>query len=112
MALDGGLGAGKTTFVRGLARALDLRDQVSSPTFTLRHRYQGSEGRPALEHLDLYRIGDEREVRDAGLEEALTDDAIVAIEWLERVPSFARPDWRVSIEGSGELPRTVSIERA
>jgi tRNA threonylcarbamoyladenosine biosynthesis protein TsaE len=112
VALLGGLGSGKTTFVRGLARALMGSDSVTSPTFTLWHRYPDAAGKIGLEHLDLYRINDEAELTELGLEEAFGPDVVTVVEWPERATSLVpHPDWRVCISGSGDEPRQVSIER-
>ena len=111
LAVEGPLGSGKTTFVRGLARALLGADPVTSPTFTFRHTYRRA-GAPALEHLDLYRIDDEAELVETGLEEAFGEDVVTVVEWADHAPSLvARPTWRITIAGSGEGPRTVSIAR-
>ncbi len=84
--LRGELGAGKTTLVRGWAAALGAKDDVTSPTFTLVHEYQGT--RVKLYHLDLYRLETERELATLGLEEMVEDsDAVVLIEWGEKFPS-------------------------
>lgn len=108
VALSGPLGAGKTTFVRGLVLELLGEDPVSSPTFTFRHDYGG---KPPVRHLDLYRIEDESELPELGLEETFEGGAIVAVEWPERAPSLipghAR---RVTIEGAGDRSRTVRFE--
>jgi tRNA threonylcarbamoyl adenosine modification protein YjeE len=110
IALEGGLGSGKTTFVHGLARALLGSDPVTSPTFTFWHRYPRADGSPGIEHLDLYRVENERELAELGLEEALGERGIAAVEWPDRAPALVGvPQWVVSIEGSGERPRTVSI---
>ena len=106
--LRGPLGAGKTTFVRGIALELTGEDTVSSPTFTFWHRY-GPEA--TLHHLDLYRIDDERELLDMGLEEAFGPHGIVLVEWPERAPSLVPPAaFDVTIDGAGEGPRSVVIE--
>jgi tRNA threonylcarbamoyladenosine biosynthesis protein TsaE len=79
--LDGALGAGKTFFVRGLARALGLpaSERVTSPTFTLVHEY-GTQ--PRLVHADLYRLeGDQRGAFELGLLEKRDDGAVLAVEW-------------------------------
>lgn len=80
--LRGDLGAGKTTFVQGLAEGLAVSDPVTSPSFTLIHEHQGS---LKLYHLDLYRLrpGD---LGDIGVEELLEGEAVVAVEWSERMP--------------------------
>lgn len=79
--LHGEMGAGKTTFVRGLARGLGAPDHVMSPTFQLVRVYQG---RLQLAHVDLYRLGDVAELVDLGLEE-LVDEGAVVVEWGDRM---------------------------
>lgn len=105
--LYGDLGAGKTAFVRGLAKGLgaDPAD-VSSPTFTLVQEYAG---RLTLYHVDLYRL-EEREVDDLGLEELVLGDGVVAIEWAERWRG--RPDGviEVKIEDVGDERRRIRVE--
>ena len=104
--LFGDLGAGKTAFVRGLARGLGADpEDVSSPTFTLVQEYHG---RLALFHVDLYRL-EEREVDDLGLEELVLADGVVAIEWAERWRD--RPDdvIEVSLEDIGDEKRRIRV---
>ena len=84
--LFGGLGAGKTTFMQGLAEGLGSPEPATSPSFTLIHEHRG---RLRLYHLDLYRLGPE-DLADAGIEEVIGSDAVVAVEWAERLP----PDLR------------------
>lgn len=107
VAISGPLGAGKTTFVRALVRALHGADQTSSPTFTFWHRY---EGRPPVDHLDLYRIENPAEIAELGLEEAFSGDSIVVVEWWRNAAELlpARR-YEVEIEGVGEGPRTVTL---
>jgi tRNA threonylcarbamoyl adenosine modification protein YjeE len=111
VALRGPLGAGKTTLVRALVRALHGSDEtVSSPTFVFRQRYPGQ---PPIEHLDLYRLTDAAELPDLALEEAFTPDALVLIEWPERAEAWLpRRRIEVAIDGSGEGPRTVRVSRS
>ena len=80
--LSGDLGAGKTAFVQGLAAALGVTEQVTSPTFTLAASY---EGRLRLHHLDVYRLDNLAEVLDLDLPELLEDHATICIEWGEVV---------------------------
>lgn len=106
--LYGELGAGKTAFVRGLARGLGASpDEVSSPTFTLIQEYAG---RVVLYHVDLYRL-EARELPDLGLEDLVLGDGVVAIEWADRWPG--RPDdvIEVSLEHAGEEQRRLRISR-
>jgi tRNA threonylcarbamoyladenosine biosynthesis protein TsaE len=95
LALVGPLGAGKTTFVQGMARGLDVPAErhVASPTFALVNEHPG---RVPLVHADLYRINDARELDELGLGDAF-DRAAVAIEWLDRFPDAA-PRERLTIE--------------
>ena len=107
--LYGDLGAGKTAFVRGLARGLGAAgDDVSSPTFTLIQEYAG---RVTLYHVDLYRLASP-EVEDLGLDDLLVADGVVAIEWAERWAG--RPDAaiEVRIDDAGGDQRRIRICRA
>jgi tRNA threonylcarbamoyladenosine biosynthesis protein TsaE len=107
--LFGDLGAGKTAFVRGVAEGLGASpDEVSSPTFTLMQEYRG--GRVPLLHVDLYRLDDPREIDDLGLDE-LGEDAILAIEWAEKLPGPTGDAIAVRItHGDGDT-RAIDIAR-
>jgi tRNA threonylcarbamoyladenosine biosynthesis protein TsaE len=85
LALTGDLGSGKTTFVQGLAKGLDVPDDyyITSPTYTLINEYPG---RYHFFHVDLYRIENHAELDDIGLYEILRSDGIVAIEWADKLP--------------------------
>ena len=106
--LFGELGAGKTAFVRGLARGLGApEDDVSSPTFTLIQEY--SQGRVPLYHVDLYRLAP-AEIPDLGLDELISGDAVVAIEWADRWPDRPAEAIEVHISHTGENQRTIDID--
>ena len=111
--LQGDLGAGKTVFAKGIAAGLDIDPaEVNSPTFTLVNAHVG---RMKLYHLDLYRLaGGIDEVYELGLEEMLNEpDAVVVIEWPERLSSFTVPDaYRVLIADDGGNERHIKISRA
>lgn len=89
VALEGDLGAGKTTLSRAILEALGFRETVPSPTFTLVQRYETP--RLAVAHFDLYRVEREEEIDELGLDEALTEGAAL-IEWPERAGSRLPPD--------------------
>ena len=105
--LYGDLGAGKTAFVRGMARGLGADpDDVSSPTFTIVQEYAA----PALTlyHVDLYRL-QPAEIEDLGLDELIFGDGIVAIEWADRWPRRPEAAKEVRIEAVGDSRRRVTI---
>lgn len=111
LCLHGDLGAGKTCFVQGLARALGVRRPVGSPTFTLINEYKGPK---PLAHIDLYRIRGAGDAFGLGLEDYLFHyPGIVAIEWAERVTELLPEEcWHVRIElGADEDSRRVTVER-
>jgi tRNA threonylcarbamoyladenosine biosynthesis protein TsaE len=107
--LAGDLGAGKTTFTQGFARGLGVPEQVTSPTFTLVHTY---EGRLKLVHVDVYRLDLLQEVIDLGLPELIDEGAVALIEWGDAAaPVLATDFLRVRIEhGPGDDDREFSFE--
>ena len=108
IALQGELGAGKTTFVQGLARALGITRPVTSPTFTLVGEYPG--GRLPLIHMDLYRLRSPDDLLVIGFPEYLERNALVAIEWPDRAGDLLPPETiRVTITLTPD-PRTRRIE--
>ncbi len=103
--LSGDLGAGKTTYVRGLAAGLGIDpDEVTSPTFTLVHEYKG--GRLPLVHVDLYRL-DCADLDEIGIDQDVATEGIVAVEWAERLTRDLSEAIRVSIEDAGDNSRTI-----
>ena len=107
--LYGELGAGKTAFVRGLARGLGAPDgEVSSPTFTIIQEYAG--GRLFLQHVDLYRLTPV-EVSDLGLDELISGEAVVAIEWPDRWPDRPANAFEVRIDHASDTSRRIRITR-
>jgi tRNA threonylcarbamoyladenosine biosynthesis protein TsaE len=113
VALSGDLGAGKTQFVRGMARGLGATVRVHSPTFTLVNEYGG--GRLTLFHLDLYRLETIDQLVSAGVEDYLTPDGAAVIEWAERLALLGRSadnvlTKRVMIEITGENSRKIDYD--
>lgn len=110
IAFSGDLGAGKTTFIRGLvegAAQIDPR-QVSSPTFSFLHIYEGSK---KIYHFDLYRLPNEREFISSGFDDFINADGICCIEWAERIPSFLPKDClKIHIAHVAEGSRTIEIK--
>ena len=112
--LRGELGTGKTTLVKGLAQALDAADpdEVTSPTFTLIHEYEGTHhGKPVrLFHLDVYRIEGERQLETLGLDELLTDNSLVLVEWGEKFKSLVkRATGEIVITSAGGDARKIRV---
>lgn len=106
--LYGGLGAGKTTFVRGLLRRLGHEGAVRSPTFTLVESYTLDALR--IHHLDLYRLASREELEYLGVRELIDEEALCLIEWPERgAEGWIRPDLRIRIEIQGTA-REVWVE--
>jgi tRNA threonylcarbamoyladenosine biosynthesis protein TsaE len=107
--VSGELGSGKTTFVRGACRSLGVTGPVTSPTFTIGHRYKG---RVPVSHLDLYRFAGVSQAEWGDLEPYF-DDAVTFVEWPEAgagVLPAAR--FRVRMRHSGREQRAIEIERA
>ena len=109
IALFGGLGAGKTAFVRGLVRGLGIRAEVSSPTFALVHEYRGER---VLAHFDMYRITGLEDLETTGFFDYLDGETILAVEWSENIRA-ALPARRieVSLVSDGADERTITIRR-
>jgi len=109
LALTGDLGSGKTSFVQGLARGLEVPDgyYITSPSYTLINEYPG---RYPLFHVDLYRISDPMDMEDIGLYEILNNRGIVAIEWADRIEQKLIPDSiNIHFELTGDKSRKICI---
>jgi len=107
--LDGPLGAGKTVLTQGIAQELGIDPrEVTSPSFALCQVYRG---KTPLVHIDLYRLAGAAEAHDAGLMEWIDDprEALVVVEWFERLGRGAAADVRVRIEVSGRGTRRVVV---
>ena len=110
VAFTGDLGAGKTAFVSGMARALGVEERVTSPTFTVVNEYEG--GRLPLFHFDMYRLGSSEELFGIGWEDYLSRGGVCAVEWSENVAEAIEDGAvRVSIvRGDGDNDRIIAIE--
>ena len=110
VAFTGELGAGKTVFVSGMARALGVEERVTSPTFTIVNELEG--GRLPLFHFDMYRLGSADELFHIGWEDYLSRGGVCAVEWSENVAEAIEDGAiRVSIvRGSGDCDRIITIE--
>src|ERR1700761_1691280 len=109
--LRGDLGAGKTTLVKGIAGGFQAAkaDDVTSPTFTLIHEYRGP--KVTLYHIDLYRIDTQRELDTLALDDLMTPQSILLIEWGEKFERFAKErDAEIAIEHKGGDERSIVVE--
>jgi tRNA threonylcarbamoyladenosine biosynthesis protein TsaE len=108
--LYGGLGSGKTTLTRGLAEGLGVPDpdSVHSPSFTIVNVYHG---RCPVYHVDLYRLGGERDLASVGLDEFLESDGVTIVEWGERLSSRVRVSLEIEISDDGGDRRVLCIDR-
>ena len=107
VALYGDLGAGKTAFVRGMARGMGIDARVNSPTFTIVNEYLGER---ELYHFDMYRLGSSEELFDIGWEDYLNRGGVCAVEWSENVEdAFEGDEIVVRIEKTGDSERRITI---
>ena len=112
--LGGELGTGKTTLVKGIAQALDAADpdEVTSPTFTLVHEYDGTrKGKPVkLYHLDVYRLESERQLETLGLDDLFSADSLVVVEWGEKFKSIKkRATGEIVVASAGGDARKITV---
>ena len=103
-------GAGKTTLVKGIAQGFNAAEEedVTSPTFTLIHEYRGPE--TTVYHIDLYRVDTQRELETLGLDDLMTENSVLLIEWGEKFERFEKErDIEIAIERLGESERNISV---
>ncbi len=113
VALYGGLGSGKTQFVKGVCAGLGAREHITSPTFTLINEYRQHEGLPVF-HLDLYRVTSVEEVAALGIDEYMDDGGVTMIEWAEKAGNLLpreRIEVHITMTGTGD-GREIVIRRA
>jgi tRNA threonylcarbamoyladenosine biosynthesis protein TsaE len=109
VALYGELGAGKTCFVQGLVRGLEVSGHATSPTFVLVNEYRG---RLRVHHVDAYRTASLTELIDLGLLDLMGGDGVTLIEWADKAEGLLPPRTiRVRIGGVGDEPRVVVVAR-
>lgn len=110
ISLVGDLGAGKTTFTKGVARAMGIMDNVTSPTFTILNEYVGEEAR--LYHFDFYRIEDESELEELGFEDYFpSSDGLTVVEWVEKAPSvLPKRFYQITFEKIDDDRRRIIFE--
>ncbi len=107
--VSGELGSGKTTLVRGACRELGVADPITSPTFTIGHRYQG---RVPVAHLDLYRLEGLADEDPGLLDDYLTADAVAFVEWPRAAePQLERIAMRVELRHEGGDRRLITVRR-
>lgn len=115
--LHGDLGAGKTTFVKGLAEGLGVTDDITSPTFTLMNHYKINDQRSTIDelvHVDTYRLEEEQELVDIGIEDYLGEEnTICVIEWPEKIEDLLvdKKTLNIKIEHDGKNERIIKIKR-
>ncbi|MBR5722167.1 MAG: tRNA (adenosine(37)-N6)-threonylcarbamoyltransferase complex ATPase subunit type 1 TsaE [Oscillospiraceae bacterium] len=110
VAFFGGLGAGKTTFTRGLAEGLGLPDLVSSPTFALVNEYHAA-GCVSVYHFDMYRVTSPEALETTGFWDYPLEDSVFVIEWAENIEEdLPEPLLKITITGSGDQPRQITLE--
>jgi tRNA threonylcarbamoyladenosine biosynthesis protein TsaE len=108
-AFHGEMGAGKTTFIHALCEALDVKDTISSPTFSIINQYVTTDGKTVY-HMDLYRIKSEQEALNAGVEDCLYSGNTCLVEWPEKAPGIFPDDTlHVSIISTGANSRKLSF---
>ena len=108
--LKGPIGAGKTSFVRGIAKGLSISEDITSPTFALSHHYNS--GKTPLIHLDLYRLDNinlAKEIFFSEEEEALQSHAILIIEWPELIEPLIENFWKIEISYAESFGRNYEI---
>lgn len=108
LCLEGELGSGKTTLIKGIAKGLKIVSQkVTSPTFVLMNAY---EGRLPLYHFDLYRLEEIHEISSIGYEEFLYGHGVAVIEWAERLGALTPKEYlRVELKHKGENERSITL---
>lgn len=112
--LSGDLGAGKTTFVQGIAKGLKIKDRILSPTFVLvRNHEVDSEKFNNLNHIDLYRIEGQEDLEKFGISEFIfSENSVTIIEWADKLKNFnPKKGYKINFVYKGENKREINIEK-
>lgn len=108
-AFHGEMGTGKTTFIHALCEAMGVTDTISSPTFSIINQYKSTDGQ-TIYHMDLYRIKDEEEAMNAGVEDCLYSGNICLVEWPEKAPGvFPEDTLHIAISSLDDNTRKLQI---
>lgn len=108
LAMEGTLAAGKTTITKGIAQALDITEDITSPTFTLISEY---EGKFPLYHMDVYRLDSTEDFLNLGVEEMLYGNGVCIIEWSEKIKSeLPKSAITISLKANSDNTRTIIIK--
>lgn len=111
IAYCGDLGAGKTTFTRGISIGMGLGDEVTSPTFTLVNEYRNSDNKLDLIHFDMYRITSPEDLETTGFYDYMDDNCVLAVEWSENIFGALTGDYiKITINRLGDNERRFEIE--
>jgi ATPase, YjeE family len=106
-ALHGEMGAGKTTFIHALCEVMQVKDNISSPTFSIINQYNTADGK-LIYHMDLYRIKDENEAVQAGVEDCLYSGNTCFVEWPDKAPALFPDDTlHITITSAGDNTRKL-----
>lgn len=110
IALTGELGAGKTTFVQGFTKGLGIKDKIISPTFVLIRQHKFAGNKKMLYHIDLYRLQDEIDIKQLGIEELFNSGNLILIEWAEKIEKdLPKEIVRINIEKINDKKRLITI---
>ena len=110
LCFHGEMGAGKTTLIKAIVRQLGSAGEASSPTFGIVNEYQDQHGQVLAYHFDFYRLNDEHEALDLGIEDYLNRDVWIFMEWAEKIKSLIPPDaTEIIIKVMDESTRTLIL---
>lgn len=112
IALNGELGTGKTVFVQGFAKGLDIKEKIISPTFVLIRQHKIPKRNQILYHIDLYRLENDSQIKGLGLEEIINNpNNLVLIEWAEKIEQYLpNKTIKIFMKKAGDNSRLITIE--